>query len=136
MFRVNSKDAQGGAGHTHFARAMFELNIDTFCANSSQAKGRVERAHLTLQDRLVKELRLRNLSTVEAANAYLPLFMADYNRRFAKPARSDFDAHRAVRDDEDLTLVLTWREPRRVSKSLTLQYDKRLYVLHLSLIHI
>ena len=130
VFRVNSKDAQGGAGHTHFARAMFELNIDTFCANSSQAKGRVERAHLTLQDRLVKELRLRNLSTVEAANAYLPLFMADYNRRFAKPARSDFDAHRAVRDDEDLTLVLTWREPRRVSKSLTLQYDKRLYVLH------
>lgn len=121
---------RGGAGHTHFARAMFELNIDTFCANSSQAKGRVERAHLTLQDRLVKELRLRNLSTVEAANAYLPLFMTDYNRRFAKPARSDFDAHRAVRDDEDLTLVLTWREPRRVSKSLTLQYDKRLYVLH------
>lgn len=130
VFRVNSKDAQGGDGHTQFARAMFELNIDTFCANSSQAKGRVERAHLTLQDRLVKELRLRNISTVEAANAYLPLFIADYNRRFGKVARSDFDAHRPVRDDEDLSLIFTWREPRRVSKSLTLQYDRRLYVLH------
>lgn len=130
VFRVNNKDAQGGAGHTHFARAMFELNIDTFCANSSQAKGRVERAHLTLQDRLVKELRLRHISTVEAANAYLPLFMVDYNRRFAKPPRSDFDSHRPIRGDEDLTLIFTWREPRRVSKSLTLQYDKRLFVLH------
>ena len=130
VFRVNSKDAQGGDGHTQFARAMFELNIDTFCANSSQAKGRVERAHLTLQDRLVKELRLRNISTVDAANAYLPLFMADYNRRFGKIARSDFDAHRPVRDDEDLSLTFTWRESRRVSKSLTLQYDRRLYVLH------
>ncbi|WP_288493640.1 ISNCY family transposase, partial [uncultured Pseudomonas sp.] len=127
VFRVNNKDAQGGAGHTHFARAMFELNIDTFCANSSQAKGRVERAHLTLQDRLVKELRLRHISTVEAANAYLPLFMVDYNRRFAKPPRSDFDSHRPIRGDEDLTLIFTWREPRRVSKSLTLQYDKRLF---------
>lgn len=130
VFRVNNKDAQGGAGHTHFARAMFELNIDTFCANSSQAKGRVERAHLTLQDRLVKELRLRHISTVEAANAYLPLFMVDYNRRFAKPPRSDFDSHRPIRGDEDLTLIFTWREPRRVSKSLTLQYYKRLFVLH------
>lgn len=130
VFRVNSKDAQGSDGHTQFARAMFELNIDTFCANSSQAKGRVERAHLTLQDRLGKELRLRNISTIEAANAYLPLFMADYNRRFGKSARSDFDAHRPVLDDEDLSLTFTWREPRRVSKRLTLQYDKRLYLIH------
>ena len=55
VFRPTTK---GDAGVTHFARAMYELNIDTFCANSSPAKGRVERAHLTLQDRLVKELRL------------------------------------------------------------------------------
>ena len=93
VFRVNSKDAQSGDGHTQSARAMFKLNIDTFCTNSSQAKGRVERAHLTLQDSLVRELRLRNISTVEAANAYLPLFMADYNRRFGEAVRSDFDTH-------------------------------------------
>jgi Transposase and inactivated derivatives len=54
----------GDRGVTHFGRAMYELNVDTFCTNSSSAKGRVERAHLTLQDRLVKELRLRGISTI------------------------------------------------------------------------
>jgi hypothetical protein len=58
IFRVNSKDAAGGDGVTQFGRALSELNIDIICANSPQAKGRVERAFGTLQDRLVKELRL------------------------------------------------------------------------------
>ncbi|MFX1764188.1 ISNCY family transposase [Paraburkholderia sp. A1RI-2L] len=129
-----------GRSVTHFGRAMYELNIDTFCANSSPAKGRVERAHLTLQDRLVKELRLRGISTVAEANAYAPSFMAAYNARFAKPPRSDFNAHRPLRDDEDLDLLLTWRETRRVSKSLTVLYDRVLYLLddtpeHRRLIH-
>jgi transposase len=121
----------GKTGHsvTHFGRAMYELNIDTFCANSSPAKGRVERAHLTLQDRLVKELRLRGISTVIDANAYAPAFMAAYNARFAKPPRSPFDAHRPLRDDEDLDLLMTWRETRRVSKALTVLYDRVLYLL-------
>jgi hypothetical protein len=66
----------GARGVTQFGRAMYELNIDTFCANSSPAKGRVERANLTLQDRLVKELRLRGIQTMEAANAWAPAFMA------------------------------------------------------------
>ncbi|MFM0306157.1 ISNCY family transposase, partial [Paraburkholderia sediminicola] len=92
---------------THFGRAMYELNIDTFCANSSQAKGRVERANLTLQDRLVKELRLRGINTREAANAFVPHFIADFNARFAKPPKSDFDAHRLLRVDENLDTVLT-----------------------------
>ncbi len=98
---------------TPFGRAMYELNIDTFCANSSSAKGRVERKHLTLQDRLVKELRLRGAG----ANAYAPPFMAIYNARCAKPPQSDFDAHRPLRTDKSLDLVLTWREPRKVTKS-------------------
>lgn len=105
------------------------LNIDSICANSSQAKGRVERANLTLQDRLVKELRLLGISTMAAANAYAPTFIADYNQRFSKPPRNDFDTHRALRCDEDLDLIFTVRETRRVSNSLTLQYDKRLYLL-------
>jgi hypothetical protein len=108
---------------------MYELNIDTFCANSSPAKGRVERAHLTLQDRLVKELRLRGISTVAAANAYAPAFMASYNARFAKPPRSNFDAHRPLRDDEDLDAILTWRVMRKVSRSLTLLNDRVIYLL-------
>ncbi|SAK52529.1 integrase catalytic subunit [Caballeronia glebae] len=128
VFR-NTTAGQTGNGTTQFGRAMYELNIDTFCANSSSAKGRVERAHLTLQDRLVKELRLRGINTVAAANAYAPSFMAAYNARFAKPPRSEFDAHRPLRADESLELALTWREPRKVTKSLTVQYDRVMYLL-------
>jgi transposase len=129
IFRVNHKNATAGDGHTQFARALYELNIDTWCANTSQAKGRVERAHQTLQDRLVKELRLKGISCIEAANAFVPAFMEDYNGRFAKPPKDARDAHRALRADEDLELIFTWREPRRISGSLTLQYDKRIYLL-------
>jgi len=55
--------------------------------------------------------------------------MAAYNARFAKPPKSDFDAHRPLRADENLDLVLTWREPRKVTKSLTVQYDRVMYLL-------
>ena len=119
----------GARGVTQFGRAMYELNIDTFCANSSSAKGRVERAHLTLQDRLVKELRLRGIQTMEAANAYAPSFMAAYNARFARPPRSTFNAHRPLRDDEDLDAILTWRVMRKVSDSLTVLNDLMIYLL-------
>lgn len=98
MFR-NVKPGKTGNRVTPFGRAMYELNIDMFCANSSSAKGRVERAHLTLQDRLVKEMRLRGISTVADANAYAPSFMAAYNARFAKPPKSDFNAHQARRSN-------------------------------------
>ncbi|MEX3694263.1 ISNCY family transposase [Paraburkholderia sp. BR14263] len=128
VFR-NTSAERTGRSVTPFGRAMYELNIDTICANSSSAKGRVERAHLTLQDRLVKELRLRGISTLAEANAYAPSFMAAYNARFAKPPKSEFDAHRPLRADESLDTVLTWREPRKVKKSLTVQYDRVLYLL-------
>jgi len=68
VFR-GTRAATTGNGVTQLGRAMYELNVDTWCANSSPAKGRVERANLTLQDRLVKELRLRKIDTKEAANA-------------------------------------------------------------------
>ena len=129
VFRINNKQATGGDGQTQFGRAMNELNITGICANTSSAKGRVERAHLTLQDRLVKELRLRGISTPEAANAFADEFMEDYNRRFAKPPRHDFDVHRQLDNGENLQATFTWREQRKVSKNLTLQYDKKLYLL-------
>jgi len=84
IFRVNSKDAAGGDRITQFGRALSELNIDIICANSPQAKGRVERAFGTLQDRLVKELRLAGISTVAAANAWLPGFVITHNARFGR----------------------------------------------------
>ncbi|HWL72973.1 MAG TPA: ISNCY family transposase [Burkholderiaceae bacterium] len=129
IFRATRESTESGRGMTQFARALYELNIDIWCANSSQAKGRVERANLTLQDRLVKEMRLRGISTREAANAFAPHFMADFNARFAKPPRRDFNAHRPVRDDEDLELIFTWRLQRKVSLSLTLQHDRVIYLL-------
>ncbi|MBF6990829.1 ISNCY family transposase [Cupriavidus sp. IK-TO18] len=129
VFRVNHPNATSGDGHTQFGRALFELNIESICANSSQAKGRVERAHLTLQDRLVKELRLRGISTMEAANAFAHEFIADYNARFAKVPRNSHNAHRPLRSDENLDLIFACRAPRRVSKSLTIQFDRMLYLL-------
>ena len=81
VFHVNAKNPSGGDGYTQFARAMGELNIDTMCANTPQAKGRVERVNATLQDRLVKELRLASISNVQDANRFAPGFMEDFNRR-------------------------------------------------------
>lgn len=129
VFRVNQPSATGGAGHTQFGRALYELNIDGICANTAPAKGRVERAHLTLQDRLVKELRLEGISSIEAANAFMTTYMAGYNAKFAKEPRESHDAHRAIRRDEDLDLIFTWREQRKLTSNLTLHYERKLYLL-------
>jgi hypothetical protein len=129
VFRIAASGSRNTGGLTQFSRALTELNIDIVCANSPQAKGRVERAHLTLQDRLVKELRLREISTQEAANAYAPEFIEDYNKRFAKDPLSSHNAHRPVRDDENLALIFTCQEERKVSKNLTLHYKRRLYLI-------
>jgi len=130
IFRVNNaKDAVNGPGFTQFGRALYELNIDTFCANTAQAKGRIERANKTLQDRLVKELRLRNISTIDAANAFMPEYVEDFNRRFAKEPKDPHDAHRPVRRDENLDTIFAWRELRKVTKDLTLNYERKLYLL-------
>ena len=130
VFHVQARDrAQGGPGLSQFGRALRDLNIDSLCANSPQAKGRVERANGTLQDRLVKELRLRGLSTPAAAEPFLPVFMADYNRRFATPARVAYDAHRPLLPSEDLTEIFTFQELRRITAQLTVNYKRGLYVL-------
>ena len=129
IFRINKPAPLTGPGHTQFARALYELNIDGICANTPAAKGRVERAHLTLQDRLVKELRLQGITTLEAANAFMPGFIEGYNARFAKLPRNCHDAHRALRADEDLELIFAWRELRKVTQNLTLHYERQLYLL-------
>ena len=129
VFRVNKKDAVGGDGMTQFGRALHALNIDIICANSSQAKGRVERANGTLQDRLVKEMRLRSIDSSAAGNAFLPAFMDDYNARFAKPPFDDRDLHRPLASHDDLDDAFAWKEERSVSMSLTLQYDRVLFLL-------
>jgi transposase len=117
------------SGLTQFGRALYELNIDIICANTPQAKGRVERANQTLQDRLVKELRLRDIDTIAAANAYAPEFMADFNFRFGKPPRNPKDMHRPLADHENLDGAMCRKEVRKLSNSLTLRYDKVMFIL-------
>src|ERR1700730_632290 len=129
VFRVNHPGALGGDGMTQFGRALHALNIDIICANSSPAKGRVERAHKTLQDRLVKELRLAGAASLAQGNALLPGFIADYNVRFAKLPANSKDLHRPLRDGDDLEDAFAWKEERTLSQALTLQYDKVLFIV-------
>ncbi len=130
VFRVARSDAQHGTGITQFGRALSELNMEILCANSSEAKGRVERANRTLQDRLVKELRLAKISDIDAANQYLPGFVTRFNQQFAKkPAKAD-NLHRPLNAAPDrLDDILCWREKRRVGKQLTLNYERKRIIL-------
>ena len=128
IFRVNQPQIVTGNALTQFGRALGQLGIEIICANSPQAKGRVERTFLTLQDRLVKELRLRNISTLEQANAFASEFIEDYNRRFAVSPRSTHDAHRPLTFSQDeLELFFSRQESRVISKNLTIQYKKVIY---------
>lgn len=130
VFRVSKQAAKGGHGMTQFGRALNELNIEILCANSSQAKGRVERANRTLQDRLVKELRLAGISNMEDGNAYLKGFVARYNTKFAKaPAKPD-NLHRALNIEPDgLREVFCFQDQRYVGKQLTFSYERKQIML-------
>ena len=128
IFRVNQHQDQGtGDGITQFGRAMQQLDIQILCANTPQAKGRVERANQTLQDRLVKELRLAGISDPTTANAFLETFRKDFNQRFAVVPRSAHDAHRHLLAQDDLDLILSHQETRTLTKNLTLQYYQGFY---------
>lgn len=128
IFRVNQEQTIGlGSGLTQFGRAMQDLDIQIICASTPQAKGRVERANQTLQDRLVKELRLRGISDMVAGNPYLPEFRDDFNRRFAVEPRSTHDAHRPLLKTENLDLILTHQKTGTLSKNLTVQSNKVIY---------
>jgi len=128
IFRVNQEQTIGlGSGLTQFGRAMQELDIQIICANTPQAKGRIERANQTLQDRLVKELRLLGISDIDRANAYLPEFRLDFNRRFAVAPHSNHDAHRPLLKTENLDIILTRQKTATLSKNLTVQANKVIY---------
>ena len=111
---------------TQFGRALAELNIEILCANSSQAKGRVKRANRTLQDRLVKELRLAGVNDMEAGNAFLPGFLERFSVRAARPE----DLHRPLNlAASRLQDILCHREQRYIGSQLTFHYDRKLIIL-------
>ena len=128
IFRVNQPRPLGTtSGLTQFGRAMQELDVEIICANTPQAKGRIERANQTLQDRLVKELRLQGISNIDSANAYLGEFRDDYNRRFAVLPRSTHNAHRPLLKSENLDIILTHQKIGTLSKNLTVQFKGMIY---------
>lgn len=132
IFRINQ--TKGGKssildsqGLTHFGKAMETLGIELIAANTAQAKGRVEKANLTLQDRLVKELRLRGINTIKEANKYLPEFMKKFNLKFAVKPKHPEDAHRPLLNTENLETILVKKHTRILSKNLELQYKNIIY---------
>lgn len=127
VFRVNASNVTTTEALTQFGRAMRELGIEIICANTPQAKGRVERANGTFQDRLVKEMRLEHISNYAQANAFLPTFIAAYNRKFAVLSRSSIDAHIPLDKDCDLDWILSWQDARIISKDLQIQFKKVIY---------
>ena len=130
VFRVNKKEARSGHGMTQFGRALSELNVEILCANSSQAKGRVERANRTLQDRLVKELRLAGISDIEAGNAFLPGFLVRHNLRFAQAPDRPENLHRPVNlPASRVAEILCIRDQRQVGASLVVHYERRKFIL-------
>jgi len=132
IFRINIAEASSGTGETQLGRALRELDIKLIHANSPQAKGRVERSNLTHQDRLVKELRLRGISDIEAANAYLPDYLKAHNEKFAVAAASPENSHRlALPSEAILNLILSHQEERILSKNLELSYKNVIYqIIH------
>ena len=129
IFRVNT-ETQEGKVHTQFGRAAEALGIDMIHASSPQAKGRVERMNRTLQDRLIKEMRLEAINGIEQANEFMTGFISRYNQRFSKPARIAFDAHRPVSEDATtLDLILSRHHQRIISKALEVRFKNTVYQL-------
>jgi transposase len=127
IFRINLPNVSEDT-ETQFGRAARELGIEVICANSPEAKGRVERANQTLQDRLVKEMRLLGISNIEAANAYLPAYIKDHNKRFAVVAKSAEDAHRKELPDHGvLDLIFSHQDERKLTKNLEISYNNVIY---------
>jgi Helix-turn-helix domain len=126
IFRLNHPEREGEL--TQFSRALKTLDIAAIHANTPQAKGRVERANSTLQDRLVKELRLEGIGAMATANAWLPGFRRRYNQRFTQAPSSPIDAHRGVlHHAHEIKLILSLHHTRTVSKNLTFQFCNREY---------
>ena len=117
------EELAGAQFPTHLGRILQELGVGYIAAQSPQAKGRIERLWGTLQDRLVSELRLRGITSVDAAHAYLPVFIADFNRRFGKPPAAPHAVWR--RPPRTLALTLGCRYRRVVARDNTVRLGAR-----------
>jgi transposase-like protein len=120
------RDADHPANPTQFGRAMKQLGVELICAHSPQAKGRVERRNAVFQDRLVKEMRLRNISDLPQANALLDSrFLKELNQRYAVKARDGLDLHRALDAGAALEEILCVQEERIVGQDWCVRWQNR-----------
>ena len=129
IFKVNREELKKGTGITHFGRVLKDLGIELICANSAQAKGRVERSNGVLQDRLIKEMRLEGINTIEEGNSFLPKFIEKHNKRFRKEPTSTEDAHRPAKTENELDRIFKRKDVRKMSKDLTFQHQGILYLV-------
>jgi hypothetical protein len=115
---------------TQFARAMAQLNVELILAHSPQAKGRVERMNSTLQDRLVKQMRLEGIGQIAPANLFLEKrFLPALNRKFAIQAHDPLDVHRSMPPEVRLDEVLSFQEKRTVSNDWCVLWRNRIFQL-------
>jgi hypothetical protein len=128
--RTVAEELAGDPARTQFGRAMAELGVELICANSPQAKGRVERRNGVFQDRLVKALRLEGISDLDSANAYLEeSFLPDLNARFTVAPKRGADLHRRLPGHLQLDRILVFQEERVVQKDWTVRWRNRWFPL-------
>jgi hypothetical protein len=129
VFRVNREGCLKEELITQFGRATRELGIELICANSPQAKGRVERANRTLQDRLVHDLRIEGVKTIEEANKFLEStrYWEKHNDRFSVQAISGENVHKQSPSNSVLDNILCIKYARKISKNFELQYNNVIY---------
>lgn len=134
IYKKNQRSMLDRGSLTQFERAMEELGVKVIHAHSPQAKGRAERAFETLQDRLIKEMRLKGISDLESANQFIDdFFIADFNRRFAKEPKRRADLHRRLNPQkENLEQILSRQEKRFVNNDFTIWYKRKLFQLEKS----
>ena len=125
VFKHTGEPRQKPAGPTQFARAMEELGIRQIFARSPQAKGRVERTAGTFQDRLVTELRLAGVTTIEEANEVLHRFLPRFNEKFGVPAEHSSVAYRSMESSVSLDQILCFKHRRKVARDNTVKYNWR-----------
>jgi len=131
IFYISDKELRESDTLTQFGRVAKTLDIELIAAHSAEAKGRVERSFSTHQDRLIKAMRLLGISTIEAANEFLDnIYLEKNNKRFAKPPADPENAHRPVlHSNKELDLIFSCHHTRILSKSLSLQFKKTIYLV-------
>ena len=112
---------------SQFGRALDELGVELIYANSPQAKGRIERLFETFQDRVIKEMRLRKISSAEAANKFMECYLPVFAKRFGVPAAKEGDLHRPLPKGVDLDRILCVKTQRTLNNDFTIAHDKKLY---------